>query len=388
VQRLETMFCLQPPAFAQRFREQDVHYKAIVVAAWVATVAGSASAQSVLKSPVPIGVPAQVVAMAGQSKAGAGQFQAPSDIPAIKSPLAIREPLNALAMAGGRMVAVGQRGHVLYSDDGKTWVQADVPLASDLTALHFPTPMQGWAVGHEGSVLHTADGGSTWSRQLDGRAIADLLQKQKEAAAFPGQGGDKPLLDVWFEDDKKGYAIGAFNLILRTEDGGQSWTPWLDRVDNPKGMHLYAIRPAGGSVFIVGEQGLVLKLDREKQRFTSVALPYKGTLFGVVGTPTMTIVFGLRGNAWRTTDGGANWTKVETGVSAALSSGIVRADGSVVLVSQAGQVLLSTDDGASFRRIKVATAAPAFAVADTGKGAVAVAGVGGVRVEALVDSAK
>jgi photosystem II stability/assembly factor-like uncharacterized protein len=157
----------------------------------------------------------------------------------------------------------------------------------------------------------------------------------------------------------------------------------MDRVDNPKGMHLYAIRPAGGSVFIVGEQGLVLKLDRERQRFTRLALPYQGTLFGVVGSPKMTLVFGLRGNAWRSTDGGASWSKVETGLSAGLASGIVRADGSVVLVSQAGQVLLSTDDGASFARVKVASAAPAFAVADTGRGAVAVAGMGGVRIEVV-----
>jgi len=280
-------------------------------------------------------------------------------------------------VAGARIVVAGQRGHILHSDDGKTWVQADVPASSDLTALSFPTAKDGWAVGHEGIVLHTGDGGLTWSRQIDGRKIGELLAKQGGQA---GQGADQPLLDVWFEDDKKGFAIGAFNLILRTEDGGQTWTPWMDRVDNPKGMHLYAIRPAGGTVYIVGEQGLVLKLDREKQRFTRVALPYRGTLFGVVGTPGMVLVHGLRGNAYRSTDGGANWTKVETGVSAGIASGAEMSDGSVVLVSQAGHVLLSTDEGATFKRVKVATAAPAFSVAEAGKGTVAVAGIGGVRL--------
>ncbi|MGH8810340.1 MAG: WD40/YVTN/BNR-like repeat-containing protein, partial [Noviherbaspirillum sp.] len=136
-------------------------------------------------------------------------------------------------------------------------------------------------------------------------------------------------------------------------------------------------------VFIVGEQGLVQKLDREAQRFAGLALPYQGTLFGVTGTPGMTLVYGLRGNAYRSIDGGANWTKVDTGMNAGLASGVLRADGSVVLVSQAGQVLLSTDDGASFNRVKVATAAPAFAMADVGKGTIALAGVGGVRIEML-----
>jgi photosystem II stability/assembly factor-like uncharacterized protein len=326
-------------------------------------------------------------------------FQSPLALPAARSALAINTPLNALSMAGTRMVAAGQRGHILYSDDGKTWVQAEVPLSSDLTALSFPVAGQGWAVGHEGVILHTGDGGASWSKQLDGRQAADLVLKQygkpaqpddliakrlqHDAEAFAAQGADKPFLDVWFENDRKGFAIGAFNLILRTEDGGRSWTPWLDRVDNPKGLHLYAMRPAGGSVFIVGEQGLVLKLDRERQRFVNVPLPYQGTLFGVVGTPAMTLVFGLRGNAYRSVDGGVSWTKVETGVSAGLSSGVVRSDGSVVLVSQAGHVLLSTDEGATFSRVKVAAVAPAFAVAEPGKGSVALAGLGGVRVESV-----
>jgi photosystem II stability/assembly factor-like uncharacterized protein len=326
-------------------------------------------------------------------------FKSPLTVPAVKSPLAVNAPLNAVAAAGKRLVAAGQRGHILYSDDGKNWLQADVPVSSDLTALCFPSPQQGWAVGHEGVVLHTADGGLTWSKQLDGKQAADLIVKQygapaqtgdptaqrlqKEAETFAAQGADKPFLDVWFEDDRKGFVIGAFNLILRTEDGGQTWTPWLDRIDNPKALHLYAIRPAGEAVFIVGEQGLVQKLDRERQRFASVAIPYQGTLFGVVGTPNVVVAFGLRGNAYRTTDGGGSWDKITTGVNASLTGGVARADGSIALVSQAGQVLFSTDGGASFNRVKTATAAPAFAVAEAGNGAIALVGVGGVRLQTL-----
>jgi photosystem II stability/assembly factor-like uncharacterized protein len=325
-------------------------------------------------------------------------FQSPLALPAAKSAQAIRAPLNALALAGARLVAAGQRGHILYSDDGRRWTQASVPVSSDLTALSFPSPLQGWAVGHEGVILHTADGGASWTRQLDGKLAADLVlnaygkppagdaageRLRQEAAAFAAQGADKPLLDVWFEDDSKGFAVGAFNLILRTEDGGRSWTPWLDRIDNPKGLHLYGIRPAGGTLVIAGEQGLVLKLDRAAQRFVQVALPYQGTLFGVTGTPGMTLVYGLRGNAWRSTDGGASWSQADTGVNAGITSGMVRADGTVLLASQAGQLLRSADGGASFQRVKLGTAAPAFALAEAGTGAVALAGLGGVRIEVL-----
>jgi photosystem II stability/assembly factor-like uncharacterized protein len=340
-------------------------------------------------------IPASVLAI---SAAAEPDFQAPLALPAIKSPLAARVPFNALAAAGKRLVAAGQRGHILYSDDGKTWTQADVPVSCDLTALYFVNAQLGWAVGQQGVVLKSADGGATWTKQLDGKEAAELLfqrygrpgnddaasqRLRKDAEAFVAQGADKPFLDVWFENEKKGFVVGAFNLILRTEDGGKSWIPWLDRVDNPKGLHLYGIRPAGGSIFIAGEQGLVLKLDRARERFVSVPLPYQGTLFGVVGTPGMVLVYGLRGNAYRSTDGGASWTRLDTGVNAGLAAGLLRSDGSVVLVSQSGQVLVSTDEGASFNRVRIANAAPAFAVAEAGKGSVALAGMTGMRLEAV-----
>jgi photosystem II stability/assembly factor-like uncharacterized protein len=342
---------------------------------------------------------ALLAAVLTASSAAATAFLPPAEVPAARSALADRTPMNALARAGDRNVVAGQRGHILYSNNAGTWTQADVPLSADLTALSFPTAQQGWAVGHEGAVLHSADGGVTWERQLDATRITALLveryanpatpddpaaqQLQKSAAGLAAWPADKPLLDVWFEDEKKGFAVGAFNLILRTEDGGKHWAPWLDHVDNPKGLHLYAIRPAGGSIFIVGEQGLVLRLDRERQRFVRKALPYEGTLFGVVGTQDMVLVFGLRGHAFRSTDGGANWARVETGTAAGLSSAVVCADGSVFLASQAGEVLLSTDDGASFGRVKTSVQVPVFAIAEAGHSGLAFAGFLGVRTERL-----
>ena len=336
--------------------------------------------------------------LAGQALAQEG-FIAPMDTPAMPSALALDAPLTALARAGTRLVAAGQRGHVLYSDDGKAWSQAQVPSSSDLTALSFPSARQGWAVGHEGVVLHSRDGGQTWSKQLDGRQIAALLMRhygnpanpddpqaqrlKQDAELFAAQGADKPLLDVWFEDERNGFVIGAFNLILRTEDGGKHWVPWLDRVDNPRSMHLYSLRPARGTLFMVGEQGLVLALDRASQRFERRALPYEGTLFGVLGDAGLVLVYGLRGNVWRSLDGGTRWSKVDTGIDAGITGGTVTDDGSLVLVSQAGQVLRSTDRGASFRRVKVDRLAPNFAVAPTSGGAVALAGLGGVRVQDL-----
>jgi len=319
------------------------------------------------------------------------------DVPAARSALAPRTLLNGLARAGDRVVAVGQRGHVLYSDDaGANWQQAEVPVSSDLVAVSFPSPTMGWAVGHDGVILHTNNAGATWSRQLDGhRAGALLLEAYPEDASakdaqgaptlhdqakhFAEQGAENPFLDVWFTDEHNGFVIGAFGLILHTTDAGATWQPWLHAVDNPGGLHLYAIRSAGPELYIVGEQGLALRLDREAGQFKRLQLPYQGTLFGVIGDDRSVVVFGLRGTVLRSVDRGASWQPITTGLQVGMTGGTVAADGKFVIVSQAGHVLASEDAGATFALQPVQQPLPAAAVVAANGGALVIAGPRGVR---------
>lgn len=321
------------------------------------------------------------------------------DTPAAQSPLAAQGILTGMAQAGKRLVTVGQRGHILYSDDaGQSWLQAQVPVSSDLVAVHFPTLTQGWAVGHDGVVLHSSDAGITWTRQLDGRQVGALmlqhyqrlatLQPEDEALAawveearrMDEQGADKPFLDVWFANAREGYIVGAFNLIFRTEDGGRSWHPLLERIDNPGMLHLYAIRPVGEELFVVGEQGLVLRLDRASQRFVALPTPYNGSFFGILGKPGVVLAYGLRGNVFRSTDGGESWTKVQTGVELSITAGSVAADGRLVLLTQAGHVLVSRDNGASFHPAEQSRLLPVSAATAQGADSLVLAGPRGVRV--------
>ncbi|NMG77738.1 WD40/YVTN/BNR-like repeat-containing protein, partial [Aromatoleum diolicum] len=202
-----------------------------------------------------------------------------------------------------------------------------------------------------------------------------------EAERFAAQGAENPFLDVWFADEQSGFVVGAFNLILRTTDGGKNWEPWLDRTANPQALHLYAIRPAGGDVYVTGEQGLVLRLDAGAGRLRALETPYRGSYFGVTGTGNAVIVFGLRGNAFRSADGGATWHKIDTGVQEGLTAGVPLGAGGVLLASQAGRLLVSTDGGEHFAPLKLERATPAAAVQPLGTDAVVVAGARGVRVQ-------
>ena len=307
-------------------------------------------------------------ALALAATAHAAPFADPLDVPAMASPLAQRAPVNGLARAGQRLVAVGQRGHILTSDDGgRQWRQAAVPVSVDLTAVTFAGAQQGWAVGHDGVILHSADGGATWQRQTDGRAAG-------------GKTDDRPLLAVWFADARNGMAVGAFGLARCTSDGGAHWVACEEQLDNPQGMHLNAIAAVGDAVYIAGEQGTLLKRGAGAARFAPLTVPYRGSLFGVTGQDNYLLAFGLRGNAFVSKDGGANWQQAETGVRSGLAAGLVLPDGSALLVSQAGQLLRSAG-GLAFQPVKGAHMDPATALLAVAPGTVLVGGVRGLRLE-------
>ena len=324
------------------------------------------------------------------------------DLPAKVSALAINSPLSGMTRAGERVITVGQRGHILFSDDaGQHWQQAAVPVSADLTAVNFPTTTQGWAVGNDGVVLHSGDAGATWAKQLDGRQIGDLLVNHYSAlaAAEPGneqwpllvaegqrmveQGADKPLLDVWFANDKTGYVVGVFNLILRTDDGGQTWTPFQDRTDNPQGFHLNAIASTGDALYIAGEQGLLLKWDDSAQRFNAVPTPYQGSFFGVLGKPGEVLVYGLRGNVLRSSDGGQRWTALNTGLHVSITAGLIDARGHYRLFTQGGQMLVSQGTGAQLQLVRKPARTPISAATQSADGALVLAGNRGALTLAL-----
>lgn len=336
--------------------------------------------------------------------AAAPAFTLPQDLPALASAQAARSPMLGVTRAGNRIVAVGLRGHIVYSDDaGRSWTQAKVPVSSDLLAVSFPSARQGWAVGHGGVVLHSADAGASWSRQLDGRqageiatryyeaqrvtkpSLAGLAEREKSLAADPGT---PAFLDVQFESETTGYVVGTFNRIYRTDDGGRTWTPWMDRTDNPGELHFYAIRGGAEGLYLAGEQGMVWRLDAATQRFEAVPTPYKGTLFGVVpdGADRL-LVFGMRGSLFRSADRGKTWVRVATTSAAGITAGSTLPDGGVVIVNQAGGVEVSRDQGLSFRPVRVAQPMPYFGITALDNGRIGLVGAEGVRIELMNDAA-
>ena len=244
--------------------------------------------------------------------------------------LASRALMLDVARAGDAVVAVGERGLVLISDDrGQTWTQARVPTRATLTGVWFHDRQRGWAVGHDAVIIRTTDGGQTWT----------LVQSEPD--------DEVPFLDVWFSDAENGLAIGAYGLFYVTSDGGQTWNE--ERVSE-NDFHLNQIAASEtGRLYIAAEAGTVYRSDDGGTSWTLLDPGYPGSFFGVLPLAgDEVLLYGLRGHLFRSEDAGATWTQLETGTTSMLNGGVRLDDGRIVIVGLGGSVLISRDGGRTF----------------------------------------
>ncbi len=275
--------------------------------------------------------------------------------PAESTSAATKAMMLSVAMAGNRFVAVGDRGIVLLSDDdGVTFRQArSVPVRSTLTAVCFADEKTGWAVGHWGVVLRTDDAGETWIVQRTDTSV------------------DQPLFSVYFKDAERGWAVGLWSLMIVTADGGRSWTPV--RLPAPPGggkgdrnlLKIFA--DPHGMLFVAAEQGGVLRSD-DGERWSYVSTGYKGSFWtGIALSDGTLLVGGLRGTVYRSTDGGRSWSESKTDLKSSITD-FAAAGGEVLAVGLDGAFFVSGDRGATFRSTQREDRLPLTALAVAGNG--------------------
>ncbi len=349
------------------------------------------------------------------------------ELPAVMSGAATRTLLlDATSRGEHSLAVVGTYGVVIVSDDdGENWTQSSVPASVSLTGIHFPVPEKGWAVGHDGLIIHSADGGKTWQKQFDGnelneqiiavaerivehvRGELEALKAQEdpdeyevedaefmlEEAEFMLEGAMddtsagpvRPLLDVWFQNENEGFVVGSYGMLIHTIDGGQNWVLVSDRMDNPEAFHLNQIISAvDGNLYIAGEYGYVYRSADGGQSWDSLQPGYEGSFYGIIVVPDSVggyelLAYGLRGNLFGSSDKGDSWTQLDSGTTVTLTSGLTLRDGAVFLAGQGGVILTRAPGQQAFSTAKNPDRRVISGLVQMADGNVLLVGLGGVR---------
>jgi photosystem II stability/assembly factor-like uncharacterized protein len=313
--------------------------------------------------------------------------QAPESLSAETLPLMLSQSLMLdFVDSGNRAIAVGERGHIAVSESRGDWRQvADVPTRSTLTAVA-AVGDRAWAVGHDGIILGSEDGGLTWAVQrID--TWSPPAADDFDAEFNPTQGA--PLLDVLALDRDRVIAIGAYSLMLVSADGGKSWQQVdpnasagaldaadesaVDGVDaeavdgaeaeaddwtmsdeslvleDEEDPHLNGIaRTPEGGLMVVGERGSAYRSLDDGASWQRLRLPYDGSMFGVLALGERHVLaFGLRGNVQESRDLGDSWETPDSGTELSLQGGAVLPGGAGVLLVGSNGVLLKRAQGAA-----------------------------------------
>jgi len=232
------------------------------------------------------------------------------------------------------IIVVGERGHILKSKDGgESWRQVTTPTRTTLTNVFFADDKHGWASGHSGVILSTTDGGDSWTH---------LAEPDPEISYF----------DAYFSDEWKGFFVGSYGQYSKTMDAGTSLeNEYINDLD----PHFYSIKESpNGDLFIAGEMGQILRSTNQGRSWKTLKFPYEGSLFDLlcIGENTL-LTFGLRGHVFRSENNGNRWEEIKHGEPEMLTTGIVLSTGTILLASVADKVLMSNDEGMTFYPISL-----------------------------------
>ncbi len=291
---------------------------------------------------------------------------------------AVKSLFMDITTVGNRLIAVGQHGHIIYSDDnGQNWSWADSPVDSLLTSVFFVDEAKGWASGHDGMIIFSEDKGLSWQVQYNGleeakdlgklrveeatRSLSEIEQRFIAAKAKGDHNIDlelelddarvslelatlsihqpeaDPFMDLWFRDAHSGIAVGAFGKVMSTENGGQTWVDISDNLENFDGFHLYSITAnQQNRILVAGEGGSVFRSNDFGDSWEKITTPYEGSFFGANAlSDNQVVIYGLRGNLLHSSDYGDTWRALNIGLDKSLF-GAHSFNGRTVVVGDAG----------------------------------------------------
>lgn len=279
----------------------------------------------------------------------AAASQADVEAESYKARLVTESLLLDINVNDDTVFVVGERGHILRSQDGENWAQDTVPSLATLTAISLIED-KAWVVGHDATILHLPGNGAEWEVQM---FLPEL---------------EKPLLDVLFFDVSHGVAIGAYGTFYRTTDGGKNWTnemhPEFLHPDDLEYLeeirledeefyqeelisilpHLNRISMSGDNLYIAGEAGLLAVSQDMGKSWKRMEINYEGSFFDVLETNQGAVIAaGLRGNLYKFSQEEQRWVKIDSGSTSSLNSIVEIGEENALIVGNNGNMVCLDD---------------------------------------------
>ena len=236
--------------------------------------------------------------------------------------------LDITSIDSETIIAVGERGSIAKKNINQDWQLIESPTDLTLTAVYSDNPTSVWAVGHQGIILHSLDGGNSWQVSFK----ADV---------------NSPFMDILFFNSNQGIAVGAYGLFYRTTDAGQTWQKevhagilseddqiYLEEVkqDSPDMYQeeVSALQPHlnrlaqldAKRLILVGELGLLALSQDNGKSWDRMKDVYIGSFFGVEAEQEV-ILTGLRGHVFTSTSENLdNWQAISVSEPVNINSAI------------------------------------------------------------------
>ncbi|MCC6484511.1 MAG: hypothetical protein IT209_06665, partial [Armatimonadetes bacterium] len=243
--------------------------------------------------------------------------------------------------------AVGNNGAIWNFSAMTTWSADTSPITTNLNGVTTiqRTPIQGWAVGDGGAILSNL--GGTWNiDQAAGVVTSNNLNKIGACAISYAA---TPTYDL--------YAVGNSGTILQRLDASNLDAPtqWTQQSSgttqnlNDISVISFAISTATTAAYAVGDAGTILKTTDGGATWTAQTSPTSNNLRGV-SAPTALFAFavGDGGVIIKTSDGGATWTSVTSPTTSKLTACFFRDTKTGWIVGEGGKLYRTTNGGASW----------------------------------------
>lgn len=267
------------------------------------------------------------------------------------------------------------------------WTAQQTGFAGDLVAVYFTSSDKGWIAGDDGFLAQTMDGGRSWNKYplnttenineiyfrnddngylVAGRKLfitRDAGRTWQETRIYRTADfgtGTPEFLSIRFSDKKRGYVIGSVlrrvrgddivvdSLLMRTEDGGETWRRILLPIKTEL-FHLDFNDNSHG--WIVGDGGVILASTDEGRTWTRQSSGTSVPLYNVdFRDDNEGYAVGKSGMILRTSNGGATWERVRTGFQDTLMRVDFADDKNGWVVGYGGTILRSNDKGRTWIR--------------------------------------